>query len=70
MYRTMCLIYFSLEYNFSLQVTRAIIDQFTNVSKGNIKKEEVERAKYVVAYCLKPVFHLANLFARTEKEAT
>jgi hypothetical protein len=42
---------FSLNYsNFSLQVTRAIADQFGSVSKGDITKEEVERAKYVVVY--------------------
>lgn len=30
------------------QVTRAIVDQFSKVSKGDVTKEEVERAKYDV----------------------
>ena len=31
----------------SFQVTRAIVEQFGKVSKGEVTKEEVERAKYV-----------------------
>ena len=36
---------YKIIFNPSFQVTRAIVDQFSKVSKGDVSKEEIERAK-------------------------